>query len=263
MQCRKTTSQPQQPIEALTSARAAPDLPRSAESALSTCCPVETGCGDPESGSGHPRSSGTDRSGIDPGADELPQLLLRARCGFTPFARMPAPGDEVICCEVLVQELKAAPAIALRVLQLLAYLTGGFSLPSHLRRGYVPPGVSGYAFVGGPFLESVITICVAGLTEAGRTKDRRLMRVVVIALGRTIARWVAVHAPWIHKDFGYFGEEGTRACILVGNTFERCRGPKLDPRLRVRDLCPAGIPPRRWRTAWSLCGPGGTRNGSY
>jgi hypothetical protein len=121
------------------------------------------------------RSSGTGRSGIDPGADELSQLLLRARCGLTPFAGVPAPRDEVICCEVLVQEVKAPAAVPLRILQLLAYLTDAFSLPSHLRRGYVPPGVSGYAFVGGPLLESVVTIRMTCLTEAGRTKDERLM----------------------------------------------------------------------------------------
>ena len=143
------------------------------------------------SGLVRPRSSGTGRSGIDPGADELPQLLLRARCGLTPFAGVPAPRDEVICCEVLVQEVKATAAVPLRILQLLAYLAGAFSLPSHFRRGYVPPGVSGYAFVGGPFLESVVTIRMTCLTEAGRTKDGRLMGMKVIALCRTVARWVA------------------------------------------------------------------------
>jgi hypothetical protein len=166
----------------------------------------------------------------------VPQLLLRARCGLTPFAWVPAPRDEVICCEMIVQELKATAAVPLRILQLLAYLAGAFSLPSHLGRGYVPPGMSGYAFVGGPFLESVVPIGMTCLTESGRTKDRRLVGVKVIALCRTVACWVAVHAPWVHKNLGYFGEECTRACIRVGNIFERCSRTKLGRRLRMQQV---------------------------
>jgi len=54
-------------------------------------------------------------AGIDPCAHKLTEELLRTRRRVTAFAGLPAPRNEIVLGEVLVQELQASAAVSLRI----------------------------------------------------------------------------------------------------------------------------------------------------
>src|SRR5262245_26140179 len=55
--------------------------------------------------------------GIDPGLDELTQSSLRSRRRSAAATWIPAPGDEIVVRNVLMQKLEVATAVALGILQ--------------------------------------------------------------------------------------------------------------------------------------------------
>ncbi|MET0537554.1 MAG: hypothetical protein ABWZ64_06295 [Xanthobacteraceae bacterium] len=55
-------------------------------------------------------------AGIDPGTDKFSQSLLGTGRRITALARMPTPRNEIVVREMLVQELKGAAAVSLRIL---------------------------------------------------------------------------------------------------------------------------------------------------
>src|SRR5712675_50512 len=77
-------------------------------------------------------------AGIDPRLDELAEPLLRSRRGRAPGSRIPAPGDEVILGEMLLQQPQVASAIAGRILELRADLARRLAFPRHLDRREAP-----------------------------------------------------------------------------------------------------------------------------
>jgi hypothetical protein len=68
------------------------------------------------------RFSRARRSGLDPCADELSQLFLRARSRIASFARVPPPRDKIVLGQMLVQEFKATATVTLGILELLTNL---------------------------------------------------------------------------------------------------------------------------------------------
>jgi len=55
-------------------------------------------------------------AGIDPGTGKLSQSLLGTGRRIAALARMPTPRNEIVVREMLVQELKGAAAVSLRIL---------------------------------------------------------------------------------------------------------------------------------------------------
>src|SRR5262245_54091725 len=72
------------------------------------------------------------RAGIDPVFDQLAEPFLAAWRGLAARARAPAPADEIVVREVLVQEREVAPAIACGIFHLRADLADRLAFPCHL-----------------------------------------------------------------------------------------------------------------------------------
>ena len=69
---------------------------------------------------------------------------------------------------------------------------------------------------------------VAGYTAAvGAARDRRRMGMHVVALGRAVARRMAVHAARIHDHLGGLGEQRAGARLRIGHAGEGGRGAQL------------------------------------
>ena len=63
---------------------------------------------------------------------------------------------------------------------------------------------------------------IAGHAAAvGPARDLGQMRVHVVALGRTVARRMAVHAARVHDHLGGLGEQRAGACLLIRHASER------------------------------------------
>ena len=75
-----------------------------------------------------------DGAGLDPGARQVSQSLLRTRRGIATLPWVPSPRNKIVVRKMVMQEFKVAPAVSLRILELLAYLRNCFSLPGHLDR---------------------------------------------------------------------------------------------------------------------------------
>ena len=60
------------------------------------------------------------RSGVDPRLDQFSEQRLRARSGVASGARLPAPRNQIVVRQVLMQERKVAAAIAISGLKLRA-----------------------------------------------------------------------------------------------------------------------------------------------
>src|SRR5690349_4948401 len=105
------------------------------------------------------------RSGIDPGLNELTQSSLRSRRRGAAAAWVPAPGDQIVVRNVLVQEREVTAAVAFGILQLGADLACRFSLPGHLDRSQAPSRVTRDAFVSGRrFQQRIVRLRVARRT---------------------------------------------------------------------------------------------------
>src|SRR5207244_6955933 len=130
------------------------------------------------------------RAAVDPRLDQFSEHLLAARRRLASFARLPAPGDEVVFRHVLVQELEIAAAVARRILDLPADLADRFPLPRHLERRHAPARMSGDAAVRRALVQREVMLRmtgaagIAGDPEAGlAAHHRRPMLVPVVALG--------------------------------------------------------------------------------
>src|SRR5438552_3254018 len=100
--------------------------------------------------------------GIDPGLNKLTQSSLRSGRWSAAATWVPAPGQQIVVRNVLVQKREVATAIALGVLQLSADLTCRFSLPGHLDRSQAPSRVTRNTFIGGcPFQQRIVALHVA------------------------------------------------------------------------------------------------------
>jgi hypothetical protein len=113
----------------------------------------------------------------------------------------------------LIQTLAAIPT---RVFDLGANLAERFADPCHLNGGQVPSGVSRHTTrieIGA--LVARRTLHADG-TEAGWASHHEwLVGMPVVALPRTIARRVAIHASGILDYFARFREEGNRSVFLA------------------------------------------------
>src|SRR5947209_8315700 len=110
------------------------------------------------------------RAGIDPCLRELAELLLRARRGLAAFARRPAPRDQIVVCEMLLQQRERAPAVTRRILDLLADLSERLALPRHLDRREAPARMPGNALVARAGADQrEVLLAVAG--RAGQARD--------------------------------------------------------------------------------------------
>src|ERR1044072_4450583 len=142
----------------------------------------------------------TRRAAVDPGLRQLAELLLVARRGLAAFARRPAPRDQIVLGEMLLQQRERAPAVACRLLELLADLLERVALPCHLDRRELPARMTRNALVGGGADEGEVLLGVAGRAIQSRdaeahiaARHRRQMLLPGIALQRLIARRMAVH----------------------------------------------------------------------
>src|SRR5689334_15507543 len=90
----------------------------------------------------------TRRPALDPCLRELAELRLRAGRGITAFVWRPAPRDEIVVRQMLLQLRERAPAIAVLVLDLLADLAHRLAFPRHLERREAPARMARNAFVG-------------------------------------------------------------------------------------------------------------------
>src|SRR5437868_13294157 len=109
---------------------------------------------------------------------------------------------------VLMQLRQRAPAIAVRVLDLLADLPDRFSFPRHLDRRELPARVARYALVARTSADQreVVLGVTGGAGYAGdaeavlAAQDRRHVRMLVVALQRPVGSRMAVHAARIGDD---------------------------------------------------------------
>src|SRR5947209_20347043 len=90
----------------------------------------------------------THRPSLNPRLRQLTQLRLRAGGRLAAFAGRPAPGDEVVVRQVLVQLRERAPAVAVLILDLLTNLADRLALPRHFERREAPARMAGDALVG-------------------------------------------------------------------------------------------------------------------
>jgi hypothetical protein len=106
-----------------------------------------------------------------------------------------------------MQEFKVAPAVSLRILELLAYLRDCFSLPGHLDRCQKPPIMTRNAAVRCTFLECIVSAGVAAEACSSRSPRGRIMRMHIVGLCRTISRRMAINASRMSEHFADFGKD--------------------------------------------------------
>src|SRR5262245_33804440 len=156
-------------------------------------------------------------SGIDPRLNQLSKQLLRAGSGNASNTGVPPPGNEVVAGGMLLEEGKIPAAVALRVLYLLANFSHRLSLPRHFDRSQPPTRVTGNALICCTFVELEIGVRMAFPTGVARhsdaslsARDKRHMRMAVIALRGSIVCRVAIHTARTCDHPGCFAEQRTR-----------------------------------------------------
>src|SRR6266705_503629 len=87
--------------------------------------------------------------GVDPCLDQLTQTRLRAWHALASGTGSPAPGDQIILREVLLQQRQVASAIAVAILQLRADFAPRLPFPCHFDRRQAPPRMPGDALIAG------------------------------------------------------------------------------------------------------------------
>src|SRR3954447_1547355 len=87
------------------------------------------------------------RPRLDPGLHQFAGLGLRAGRRLAACAGGPAPGDEVVLADVLLQQREVAAAVAGGVLELAADLAEALALPGHLQWRHAPARMAGNALV--------------------------------------------------------------------------------------------------------------------
>src|SRR4051794_36925706 len=169
--------------------------------------------------------SRTHRPSLNPRLRQLTQLRLRARGRLAAFAGRPAPGDEIVVRQVLVQLRERAPAVAVLILDLLANLADRLPLPCHLERSEAPARMAGDALVGRTGTdEGEVLLGVAGGARESRdahaafaTPGGRHVFVMIRALQRMFARRMAVHAARMREHFRDLAEQGARPFTLISD----------------------------------------------
>ena len=119
-------------------------------------------------------------AGINPRLDQLTQPRLRSRNGSAPRSRIPAPGDEIILREVLMEQRQVASAIAAGILELGADLAHRLSFPGHFDRSEAPTGMARNTLVAGGFIQKrevalhvTGAACIAGYAAAANSARHR------------------------------------------------------------------------------------------
>jgi hypothetical protein len=136
---------------------------------------------------------------------------------------------------VLVQEFEVATAIAIGILQLGADLARRFPLPRHLDRSQTPSRVTGNAFIRGrPFQQRIVRLRVASHALVSwpaytsfAAHDRRQMRMLVVALQRSVAGRMTVHAARTHDHLRGLAEQCAGSRLSIRNVCERGRRSQI------------------------------------
>src|SRR6516225_6560997 len=135
------------------------------------------------------------RPGLHPRLDQLGRLLPRAGSRLASVSGRPCPADKGLLADVLNQRFKRPIAVACRILDLRTDLGKRLALPCHFKRGEMPdrvPGDAGGIKVG---LAMADRAAHGGKPISVRsTPDRGLVEPARIALTRTVAGRMAVHA---------------------------------------------------------------------
>jgi hypothetical protein len=164
--------------------------------------------------------------------------------------------------QMLVQQFKAAAAIALRVFDLPADVADGLSFPRHFLRRQVPARMAGNAAEGTLLAGENVQVTIAVARTAGiaghaaavdAARGARRMRMHVVALGGPVARGVAVHAARMHDHLRSFAKERARAVLRVEDAGEGGRRAQFNAVLRRNGCRPRnqkhkGAKPWRERT---------------
>src|SRR5215471_12488194 len=153
----------------------------------------------------------TNCSSLHPGVEQRTLLGLRAGSGLTPSARRPGPAYQMVATDMMYDVVGRAAAVARGILDLRADLPDRPAFPAHLARRQMPARSAGHA------ARVEIRLLMTDRTTHRRQAeailaacDRRLMQAADVALTRTVAGRMAVHAPRMLQHFGGFGEEGRR-----------------------------------------------------
>src|SRR4051794_24766322 len=110
-------------------------------------------------------------AGINPRLDKLTEPLLRSRNGSTAKSRIPAPGNEVILREMLMEKRQVASAIAGWIFELGADFTNRLSFPRHFNRSEAPTGMARDALIAGFLHKRVVTLRVTGAARVAGYAD--------------------------------------------------------------------------------------------
>ena len=156
-------------------------------------------------------------AGIDPGLDKLAEPRLRAGGRHAASAGVPTPGDQVVLGDVLMQQGQVAAAVTRPIFHLRAYFADRFAFPGHLNRSQAPACMSRDALIARSFRQREVTFRVAGGAHITGNAvpsiapwNGWLVKVLIVALQRTVARRVAIHATRMCDDLGAFGEQRAR-----------------------------------------------------
>jgi len=108
---------------------------------------------------------------------------------------------------MLVQKREVAAAVAVGILDLTANLADRLAFPRHFDRGRHPARMPRYAAIRCALVEREVAVGVTG-DAWGFPRRHRLMRMLVVALQRTVGRWVTVHAARMRQHLGSLGKNG-------------------------------------------------------
>ena len=146
-------------------------------------------------------------SGVDPRLDQFAEQRLRARGGIASGARLPAPCNEIVVRQMLVEERKVTTAVAVGILDLATNLAHRLAFPCHLDRGGHPARMARNAAIRCLLVQREIPVGVTG--HAWRvTRRQRLMRMLIVSLRWTIRRGMTVHAAGMRQHLGHLGKKG-------------------------------------------------------
>jgi len=159
-----------------------------------------------------------------------PSSLLRAGRGRAAGAGVPPIGDEVVGREVVVDHRELASGVALGVLELAADVADRLAFPRHLARCELPARVARNAAKRRDRAGKEIDRAARMARRARRARnavaaraalDRRIVPMMIVALERMVAGWMAVRAARRGEHFRGLGKQGARALGAVGDARER------------------------------------------
>jgi len=185
----------------------------------------------------------TFRPTLDPCLNEKPGDLLISRSWLPSGAGIPSPPDEIVFCDVLLQGAQTPTAIQFDVLQLHANFPERLVLPSHRQGSKAPPRMTWNTPIVSRFMKRSISFGMTTTTSGFEmtcfpTPDRGQMCVLIIALQRTIARRVAIHATRMCENLPDLFKNSSRAFGSIGDRLKLFRGFEIPPE---------GLLRRHWR----------------